>query len=187
MKKNSGGYVLVYVLIVIVLLSLLALGVCSIALRNLQTQQASVEQMQEQYETEGLIERFVANLQAIDLNGNGQESAAHSAFVTEIETLCNGIDGLTLTAEPQSWESVSSIVNGWRCKLAVRAETSGAVVSADLDVTMAIAIEEHNHYDEDGVLTSTTYTYGLSNIAFTYEAYDISTGSAAGDEGGEAA
>ena len=48
MKKKSDGYVLVYVLIVIVVLSLLALGVCSITLRNLQTQQASVEQMQEQ-------------------------------------------------------------------------------------------------------------------------------------------
>lgn len=63
MKKKSDGYVLVYVLIVIVVLSLLALGVCSITLRNLQTQQASVEQMQEQYEVEGQMERFIAKLQ----------------------------------------------------------------------------------------------------------------------------
>lgn len=187
MKKNSDGYVLGYVLIVIVLLSLLALGVCSIALRNLQTQQASVEQMQEQYETEGLIERFVANLQAVELSGDGQAQSAQSAFEDKIHDLCSVIDGLTLTSNPKNWERVSGISSGWRCKLAVQTGSSDTVVSADLDVTMVIAIEEHLHYDENNVLTSTTYTYDLSNIAFTYGSYDISTGSAAGDEGGEAA
>lgn len=187
MKKKSDGYVLVYVLIVIVVLSLLALGVCSIALRNLQTQQASVEQMQEQYKTEGLIERFVANLQAIELSGDGQVSAARSEFAAQIGTLCNEIDGLTLTDAPRNWAPVSNVQNGWDCKLAVQAEASGPVVSADLNVTMVIAVEAHHHYDENGELTSTTYTYDLSDITFTYDTYDISTGSTAGDEGGEAA
>ena len=122
MKKNSGGYVLVYVLIVIVLLSLLALGVCSIALRNLQTQQASVEQMQEHYEVEGNMERFVAKLQAFQENSSVRYNSQ-----TEAQSAAHDGSG------------------------------------------------------------HTEYSYNIQKSTFTYDSYDISTGRAAGDEGGEAA
>lgn len=60
MKKRDGGYVLVYVLIVIVLVSALGLSVCSVALRNLQAQERETLQMKDTYAAEGEVERFYA-------------------------------------------------------------------------------------------------------------------------------
>ena len=60
MKGRKGGYVLVYVLIVIVIVSALGLAVCSASLRNLQVQAAAVRQMKDKYTAEGEIERFCA-------------------------------------------------------------------------------------------------------------------------------
>lgn len=60
MKGRKGGYVLVYVLIVIVIVSALGLAVCSASLRNLQVQAAAVHQMKDKYAAEGEIERFCA-------------------------------------------------------------------------------------------------------------------------------
>ena len=71
MRKNEDGYVLLYVLVVLVLLSLTAAAVCSIALHNLQAQRSSVEQMQKRYAAEGLGEQFVAKLQAVERNSTG--------------------------------------------------------------------------------------------------------------------
>lgn len=70
MKGRKGGYVLVYVLIVIVIVSALGLAVCSASLRNLQVQAAAVRQMKDKYAAEGEIERFCAWLleQTVDTN-----------------------------------------------------------------------------------------------------------------------
>lgn len=189
MKKNSGGYVLVYVLIVIVLLSLLALGVCSIALRNLQTQQASVEQMQERYEVEGNMERFVAKLQELQVEDSTYYSAegtahseARSRFWTEVRGMANGI--VTLQGVEPAWEVDDS------CKLTVQAVLGEQVLTAVLDVSVSISITQHwistptEDNPDDGRYE---YSYSISSTTYTYDSYDISTGSAAGDEGGEAA
>ena len=60
MKKNKGGYVLAYVMIVITVVSAMALAVGSVAVRNLQVQEAAVERMKDLYAAEGEIERFQA-------------------------------------------------------------------------------------------------------------------------------
>lgn len=59
-KRNNGGYVLGYVMIVISVVSTMALAVSSVAIRNLQVQEASVRQLEEQYKAEGEIEKFYA-------------------------------------------------------------------------------------------------------------------------------
>ena len=62
MKKYDEGYALAFVMVVMVILCLVAVSILSISLRNLQNQQATVERMQDQYEAEGEIEKFVAAL-----------------------------------------------------------------------------------------------------------------------------
>lgn len=189
MKKNSGGYVLIYILIVIVLLSLLALGVCSIALRNLQTQQASVEQMQERYEVEGNIERFVAKLQALQVNDSnrynaeaGAHSAARDCFWDSINSMAAGI--VTIQENTLAWEDDDS------CKLTVQAGVGNQVLTAVLDVSVSISITPHwisTVTEDDPNSGYYEYSYSILSAAYAYDSYDISTGSAAGDEGGEAA
>ena len=141
MKKKSDGYVLVYVLIVIVVLSLLALGVCSITLRNLQTQQASVEQMQEQYEVEGQMERFIAKLQVFQedssiyyATSNEATSAAHDSFWTTVGTMADGV--VTIQESALTWEDDS-------CKLTVRAAAGEQVLTTEVKVSLDIRIKDH--------------------------------------------
>jgi len=60
MVKKNGGYALGYVLVVIILLSLVAVGIASAAMTNLNNQSERTYYMQDLYEAEGQIEEFWA-------------------------------------------------------------------------------------------------------------------------------
>lgn len=66
MKKHNEGYSLVLVLVVLTVLSLVASFILSFSLRNLQSQTASVERMEQKYAAAGEIEKIVAQLEAFD-------------------------------------------------------------------------------------------------------------------------
>lgn len=65
MRRARDGYVLVYVLIVVVVLCLFAMTVCTIAVRNLQSQTASIERSRSTYAAEGEIEKLHAAIENI--------------------------------------------------------------------------------------------------------------------------
>lgn len=60
--KAEDGYILLYVMVVVIILCILAASVCTSAVRNLKVQQHSVEHMKFVYEAEGIGERFVSEL-----------------------------------------------------------------------------------------------------------------------------
>ena len=62
LRKNTGGYALLYVMVVIILLCAVAMMVCTVAMQNLQAQQKSVEQMEAKYEAQGEVEKILAQL-----------------------------------------------------------------------------------------------------------------------------
>ena len=62
MKKHNEGYALPFVLVVMVVLTMVAVSILSFSLRNLQSQQASIDRMKAQYEAAGEIEKVVAVL-----------------------------------------------------------------------------------------------------------------------------
>jgi|GEM_PF-5830955 len=62
MRKNNDGYVIIYVIFVILFLCIVAIGTCSSALSNLQSQNEAVVQMKERYAAEGGVEMLVANM-----------------------------------------------------------------------------------------------------------------------------
>lgn len=64
MKKRQEGYVLVYVLIVIVLLALIGSTVCAISVRNLKAQQSSLARAQASYKAEGQVEQALGTIAA---------------------------------------------------------------------------------------------------------------------------
>lgn len=75
MLKRKDGYVLVYVLLVVILLGIFALTISSTALRNLKSQQNSIDQMQAQYEAEGQIELFWAKASEWVINSEADSDA----------------------------------------------------------------------------------------------------------------
>lgn len=62
MRKNNDGYVIIYVIFVILFLCIVAIGTCSSALSNLKSQNEAVVQMQEKYAAEGEVEKFVSEV-----------------------------------------------------------------------------------------------------------------------------
>jgi len=62
MKKNDDGYVLPFVLVVLIVMALVATTALSAALRNINTQQNFIKRMQDRYQAEGAIEIVVAEL-----------------------------------------------------------------------------------------------------------------------------
>ncbi len=62
MKKRDEGYVLAFVLVVIVVICLVAVSMMTVSLRNLEAQTASVERMQDKYQALGLMEETIASV-----------------------------------------------------------------------------------------------------------------------------
>lgn len=65
LRKDNGGYALVYVLIVVLVLCAVAVSVCTAALKNYQAQERSIRQTQQLYQAEGEIEKLVALAEAV--------------------------------------------------------------------------------------------------------------------------
>ena len=65
MKKHNEGYSLVLVLVVLTLMSLVASFILSVSLKNLQSQTAAVNRMEQEYAAAGEIEKIVAELEAL--------------------------------------------------------------------------------------------------------------------------
>ena len=60
--KQRDGYVLAMVMVVVVILGVLTTGCLTAAMRNLETQQASVQRSKDLYEAEGDIEAYRASM-----------------------------------------------------------------------------------------------------------------------------
>ena len=63
MKKYNEGYALPFVLVVLVVMCIIAVGIMDFSLRNLQSQKATIQRMEAKYEAAGKIEEIVAAIQ----------------------------------------------------------------------------------------------------------------------------
>lgn len=134
-RKGREGYVLLYVVVVIILLSVVAMTICTISLRNLQSQQASLERTRQLYAAEGEIERFVANVESEALEVTAVESektgAAKTAFENQMTTICE--NGSSVTLGDKSWDAA-----GTACTVTVTAVDGTVSVSARIVFQLTI-------------------------------------------------
>ena len=95
LRTDNGGYALVYVLIVVLVLCAVAVSVCTAALKNYQAQEESVRQTRQLYQAEGEIEKFVALAEDVSSLRDSEEydsedearAAAKAAYVARLSTL----------------------------------------------------------------------------------------------------
>ena len=98
LRKESGGYALLYVMIIILVLCAIAMAICTVALRNFQSQARSVTQTQQLYQAEGEIEKFVALAEKVNglsysaefTDTHSAKNAAKSAYVNYVTSLSSG-------------------------------------------------------------------------------------------------
>lgn len=78
LRTDNGGYALVYVLIVVLVLCAVAVSVCTAALKNYQAQERSIRQTQQLYQAEGEIEKFVALAEDVSSLQDSAADGGHS-------------------------------------------------------------------------------------------------------------
>lgn len=107
LRTDNGGYALIYVLIVVLVLCAVAVSVCTAALKNYQAQERSIRQTQQLYQAEGEIEKFVALAEDVHLLTDSAEydsqddakKAAKEAYLTYLQGLHSKVSGCTLTPD----------------------------------------------------------------------------------------
>lgn len=175
MKKNDG-YVIIYVVFVILFLCIIAVGTCTSALNNLKIQYASVKQMQDRYTAEGDIEQFMAEVcvagEGIDSGGylysllSEAESAAKARFPTIIGDTLNGRD---ISIAGGSW------ANGSEYKVTLESSEGSSKVTSEVvfKVTIATPADTVTIEGED----QTYYAYKITDVTSKYISYTLeSTG-----------
>lgn len=180
--KDNGGYALVYVLIVVLVLCAVAVSVCTAALKNYQAQEESVRQTQQLYQAEGEIEKFVAlaeavsNVSSLKVSGiyvsenaatedavkNKAKDAAKKKYEEYLKSLASGY-ALTLDTSHSDRES---------CKFTLIYKNDTVCIETEISMALIYDVETTKQTLSDGT-TKVTYTAKVSKATHSYNTYTI--------------
>lgn len=190
-RRETGGYALLYVLIVVLVLCAGAMAICTVALRGYQGQIRSVEQTQQLYQAEGEIEKFVALASDVSepVEGTSGEHGTPDDAVADAEKECwdayhgqllsymDELDGVSadkqLNIEPMGSDRTV-------CQFTLTYQNESVKVTAEIQMALTYDssnIQEINEdTDGDGAGDETTYTCTstIDGATPTYLTYDIS-------------
>lgn len=175
--KDNGGYALIYVLIVVLVLCAVAVSVCTAALKNYQAQERSIRQTQQLYQAEGEIEKFVALAEEVSSLTDSAEcdseseakDKAKAAYEMYLKSLVNPpTSGYTLTPDTPDTGSDSYTFTLTCENAAVRIETK-IKMNLEYDVK---PVEKPEDPQPDGK-PKITYTAKVSKATHSYNTYTI--------------
>lgn len=105
MRKNNDGYVLPFVLVVMIVLTIISTSLMTAALRNLQSQQKFTERMETKYAAEGEIEKIVAQL-------SNEENFVKFAYEPTSNSPAEKEETLPLPSETDVKDAIESKIEG---------------------------------------------------------------------------
>lgn len=173
LRTDNGGYALVYVLIVVLVLCAVAVSVCTAALKNYQAQERSIRQTRQLYQAEGEIEKFVALAEDVSSLQDSAEydseddakAEAKAAYVEHLKTLAGGC---TLPPDGTDTDVEFCTFTLIRANDAVRIETK-IKMKLEYDVK---SVEKPEDPQPDGK-PKIKYTARVSKAAHSYNTYTI--------------
>lgn len=177
--KDNGGYALIYVLIVVLVLCAVAVSVCTAALKNYQAQERSIRQTQQLYQAEGEIEKFVALAEDVHLLTDSAEydsqddakKAAKEAYLTYLQGLHSKVSGCTY-APPDATDTDSN-----SCTFKLTCEKNAAVrIETKIKMNLEYEVTEKKVQEQqpDGTTQDVIkYTAKVSKAAHSYSTYTI--------------
>lgn len=195
LRKDSGGYALLYVLIIVVVLCAIAAAICTVALRNYQEQARAVAQTRQLYQAEGEVEKFVAL--AEDVSGlDGQISGWYVERLSaksEAEGMCRGkylekLENSKNKLDDIKGSCIFAIETGVADLNACQFTLTYQNNSVEIETTVGMKLEYEGSYSENGdggEETYYAYTAKISKATPTYLTYTISHLTAEGGEGHE--
>lgn len=161
-KKHNEGYALVLVLVVMVVLTTVSLAVMSFSLRNLQSQQASVDRMAAKYAAQGEIEKIVGQLEWNVGEHPIEQNAATESDAVKHWFKKNGVvvpDDTTIDVTSKAFEhSVDLSYDS-------SADAYTYTVNCTILVTGTIELKEDNLHQITG--------YTISDVKVEYTSYEI--------------
>lgn len=179
LRKDNGGYALVYVLIVVLVLCAVAVSVCTAALKNYQAQERSIRQTRQLYQAEGEIEKFVALAEDVHLLTDSAEydsqdeakKAAKEAYLTYLQGLHSKVSGCTY-APPDATDTDSN-----SCTFKLTCEKNAAVrIETKIKMNLEYEVTEKKVQEQqpDGKFKEVIkYTAKVSKAAHSYNTYTI--------------
>ena len=180
--KDNGGYALIYVLIVVLVLCAVAVSVCTAALKNYQAQERSIRQTRQLYQAEGEIEKFVALAEEVSSLTDSAEcdseseakDKAKAAYETYLKSLVNPpTSGYTLTLDSgDTGDSVSS-----SCKFTLTYKNAAVCIETKIRMDLECPATPHLKSSitlPDGTTTKVIkYTAKVSKATHSYNTYTI--------------
>lgn len=177
--KDNGGYALIYVLIVVLVLCAVAVSVCTAALKNYQAQEESVRQTRQLYQAEGEIEKFVALAEDVHLLTDSAEydsqdeakKAAKTAYLTYLQGLHSKVSDCTY-APPDATDTDSN-----SCTFKLTCEKNAAVrIETKIKMNLEYEVTEKKVQEQqpDGTTKEVIkYTARVSKATHHYNTYTI--------------
>lgn len=189
LRTDNGGYALVYVLIVVLVLCAVAVSVCTAALKNYQAQERSIRQTQQLYQAEGEIEKFVALAEDVDLleystkhdTKEAAEEEAKTAYLTHLEIVRGKVEGCSFTLDTAETGS-----NSCTFPLTYANDTVCIKTEISMELTYVYVEETTTQKLSDGTTEEVkTYTAKVSKATHHYITYTITHLTAKGGETSE--
>lgn len=176
--KDNGGYALVYVLIVVLVLCAVAVSVCTAALKNYQAQERSIRQTRQLYQAEGEIEKFVALAEDVHLlefsttkydTKEAAEKEAKKAYRTHLEDVLGEVSGCTLPSA-----GTDTDVNS--CTFPLTCANGAVCIKTEIRMELAYVYDEETTTQPlpDGTTTKVIkYAAKVSKATHHYNTYTI--------------
>lgn len=190
MKKNDG-YVLISVVFIILVLCIIAAGICTSALNSLKLQNTATKQLQERCTVESNVEQFMSE---VCVNPDNRIMEDISSYEEALDLVKAALEFYVGSAAGKQQQLTYSYSQPWApvdgrdefsCILAVSATHESITVTASVEFTAAVAVSDREvtnseYVEEDGELvlkevTTTVYDYVISSVTSRYLSYSLDT------------
>lgn len=178
LRKDNGGYALVYVLIVVLVLCAVAVSVCTAALKNYQAQERSIRQTQQLYQAEGEIEKFVALAEDVHLlefpatkydTKEAAEKEARGAYLTHLEDVSKEVRSC-------NYDPKATITDSNSCTFPLTCANGAVCIKTEIRMELTYGYDEKPTTQElpDGTTTTVIkYAAKVSKATHSYNTYTI--------------
>lgn len=179
--KDNGGYALVYVLIVVLVLCAVAVSVCTAALKNYQAQERSIRQTRQLYQAEGEIEKFVALAEDVHLNDSAKYDTQDEAKKAARDAYLTHLKAVSKTVRSCNYDPDTTVTDSNSCTFPLTCANDAVRIETKIRMDLKYSVTE---IPPDETSKTTMYTARVSKATHHYITYTITHLTAEGEASG---
>lgn len=174
LRKDTGGYALIYVLIVVLVLCAVAVSVCTAALKNYQAQERSIRQTRQLYQAEGEIEKFVALAEDVHLNDSDEYDSEDDAKNAARDDYLTHLGEVSETVSSCNYDPKTTVTGSNSCTFPLTCENAAVRIETKIKMNLEYEVKkiEKEEILPDGK-PKIKYTARVSKATHHYITYTI--------------